>query len=98
LYEALKQAGHKGKQLTSLRQDSKSKRWVRTGDFVTAVDSNSALLQLPDAMEDKVPLDADHSMMVKFDNRNARGYSSAQDKLRQFVQDAPGVVAGRFGM
>jgi hypothetical protein len=81
-----------------LRQDSESKRWARTGDFVTAVDSDSALLQLPDAMEDKVPLDADHSMMVKFDSKSARGYSSARDKLRQFVEDAPRVVAGRFGM
>jgi hypothetical protein len=81
-----------------LQQDGESKRWARTGDFVTAVDSDSALLQLPDAMEDKVPLDADHSMMVKFDSKNAQGYRSAQDKLRQFVQDAPGVVAARFGM
>jgi hypothetical protein len=49
-------------------------------------------------MEDKVPLDADHSMMVKFDGKSAQGYSSARNKLQQFVQDAPGVVAGRFGM
>jgi hypothetical protein len=49
-------------------------------------------------MEDKIPLDADHSMMVKFDSKNAQGYSSARDKLRQFVQDAPRIVAGRFGM
>jgi hypothetical protein len=48
-------------------------------------------------MEDKVPLDADHSMMVKFDNRNAPGYSSARGRLQEFVRDAPGVVAGRFG-
>jgi hypothetical protein len=48
-------------------------------------------------MEEKIPLDADHSMIVKFDNRNARGYSSARDKLRHFVKDAPSVVAARFG-
>jgi hypothetical protein len=47
-------------------------------------------------MEDKIPLDADHSMIVKFDNRNNQGYTSALDKLRQFEQDAPGVVAARF--
>jgi len=80
-----------------LRQDCESKRWARTGDFITAVDSDSALLQLPDAMEEKIPLDADHSMMVKFDDKNARGYSSARDKLQQFAQNAPGVVADRFG-
>ena len=80
-----------------MQQDSESKRWERTGNFVTAVDSDSALLQLPDAMEEKIPLDADHSMMVKFDNKNARGYSSARDKLQHFSQNAPGVVADRFG-
>jgi hypothetical protein len=47
-------------------------------------------------MEDKIPLDADHSMIVKFDNKNNRGYTSARDKLRQFEQDAPSVVAARF--
>jgi len=49
-------------------------------------------------MEEKIPLDADHSMMVKFDHTNTPGYSSARDKLRQFTQDAPSVVADRFSM
>ncbi|GAM43552.1 hypothetical protein TCE0_051r18458 [Talaromyces pinophilus] len=35
-------------------------------------------------------------MMVKFDTRNAAGYRTALDKLRQFAKDAPAVVAGRF--
>ena len=62
-----------------------------------AVDVNSALLQLPDHMEEKIPLNADHSMIVKFNVRNDRGYTSARDKLGQFEQDAPSVVAARFG-
>ncbi|KFY86469.1 hypothetical protein V500_07615 [Pseudogymnoascus sp. VKM F-4518 (FW-2643)] len=76
--------------------DSDSRRWKRTGDFVTAVDADSALLHLPDSMEDKIPLDADHSMIVKFGDRNNRGYTSARDKLRQFEHNAPSVVAARF--
>ncbi|KAF2185579.1 hypothetical protein K469DRAFT_687903 [Zopfia rhizophila CBS 207.26] len=76
--------------------DSESKRWKRTGNFVTAVDADSALLQLPDSMEEKIPLGSDHSMIVKFDAKNNRGYTSARDKLRQFEQDAPSVVAARF--
>jgi hypothetical protein len=48
-------------------------------------------------MEVKIPLDADHSMIVKYDSKNAQGYSSALDKLKQFARDAPGVVADRFG-
>jgi hypothetical protein len=47
-------------------------------------------------MEDKIPLHADHSTIVKFDTRYAPGYKSALEKLRQFEQDAPRVVAARF--
>ena len=61
-----------------------------------AVDTDSALLQLPDHMEDKIPLHADHSMIVKFNTRNDPGYRSALDKLKQFEQDAPRAVSDRF--
>lgn len=64
---------------------------------MTTVDADSALLQLPDHVEDKVPLHADHSMIVKFDARNTAGYRTALDKLQQFSKDAPSVVAARFG-
>ncbi|KAL4745419.1 P-loop containing nucleoside triphosphate hydrolase protein [Aspergillus terricola var. indicus] len=76
--------------------DSESQRWRRTGDFITTVNAESALLQLPDHVEDKVPLSADHSMIIKFDTRDAAGYRTALDRLRQFVEDAPRVVAARF--
>jgi hypothetical protein len=36
-----------------------------------------------------VPLHADHSMVVKFDTRNAAGYRTAVDKLRQFLKEEP---------
>ncbi|OBT85618.1 hypothetical protein VE02_05176 [Pseudogymnoascus sp. 03VT05] len=76
--------------------DNETRRWERTGDFFTKLEADSALLHLPDYTEDKIPLDADHSMMVKFDSPNNRGYTSARDKLRQFEKDAPSVVAARF--
>ncbi|KAJ5904758.1 uncharacterized protein N7473_001674 [Penicillium subrubescens] len=63
---------------------------------MTTVGANSALLQLPDHVEDKVPLHADHSTVIKFDTRNAAGYRTALDKLRQFLKNAPSVVAARF--
>lgn len=47
-------------------------------------------------MEEKIPLDADHSMIVKFDAKTARGYMSARDKLKQFEKDAARVVTDRF--
>ncbi|KAH8689250.1 hypothetical protein GQ44DRAFT_637548 [Phaeosphaeriaceae sp. PMI808] len=83
-------------QTRRLEFDSESKRWKRTGDFVTAVDADSALLQLPDSMEEKIPLHADHSQVVKFNARNDQGYRSAIDKLKQFERDAPSMVAARF--
>ncbi|KAM0252581.1 hypothetical protein ACHAQJ_007618, partial [Trichoderma viride] len=76
--------------------DSDSQRWERTGDFITKVDNDSALLQLPDFMEDKIPLNSDHSMMVKFGNRSDEGYTSALHKLQQFEQEAYNVVKARF--
>lgn len=63
---------------------------------MTVVDSDSALLQLPENMEEKIPLDADHSMIVKFDAKSSRGYTSIRAKLQQFERDAPHVVASRF--
>ncbi|KAK4068242.1 uncharacterized protein Triagg1_7485 [Trichoderma aggressivum f. europaeum] len=84
------------RQTRQLQFDSDSQRWERTGDFITKVDNDSALLQLPDFMEDKIPLDSDHSMMVKFGNRNDTGYTSALDKLQQFEQEASNVVKARF--
>ncbi|EXL89890.1 hypothetical protein FOIG_16828 [Fusarium odoratissimum NRRL 54006] len=76
--------------------DSKSKRWKRTGDFVITVDTDSALLQLLDLIEEKIPLDSNYSIIVKFNNKNNRGYTNARDKLRQFKQDAVSVVAACF--
>ncbi|KAL4861938.1 hypothetical protein BDV12DRAFT_203507 [Aspergillus spectabilis] len=83
-------------QTRQLVLDPESGRWKRTGDYMTTVGADSALLQLPDHVEDKVPLHADHSMVVKFDTRNAAGYRTALNKLRQFSKDAPSVVAARF--
>ncbi|KAL3470235.1 hypothetical protein BJX99DRAFT_239841 [Aspergillus californicus] len=76
--------------------DSESQRWRRTGDFITTVDTDSALLHLPDHVEDKVPLHADHSMIVKYNTRNEAGYRVVVDKLQQFAKDAQQVVTARF--
>jgi hypothetical protein len=47
-------------------------------------------------METKIPLDADHSSMVKFDSRYTRGYKLVVAKLKEFEAAAPVVVAARF--
>lgn len=60
--------------LTLLRQDDESRQWKRAGEFIITVEADSALLQLPDHIEDKVLLYADHLTIIKFDSRNAAGY------------------------
>ncbi|KAB2099841.1 hypothetical protein AG0111_0g11852 [Alternaria gaisen] len=83
-------------QTRQVELNSESSCWDRTGEFQTVVDTESAILQLPDHLEEKIPLNADHSMIVKFNSPDDQGYTSARDKLRKFEKDAPGVVATRF--
>jgi hypothetical protein len=68
----------------------------RTGSYITAVNMNSAILELPSQMETPIPLYSDHLKIVKFESRSALGYKSALEKLNGFVADAPKVVLERF--
>jgi hypothetical protein len=77
-------------------QNTFNQSWGRTGAYITAVDADSAILQLPDHTEDKIPLDADHSQIVKFNSKNDKGYRSVVERLKQFQHDATSVVTARF--
>ncbi len=79
-----------------MEQDAEQQQWLRSGSYATAVDSDSALLQLTDSMETKIPIDADHSQMVKFDTRQAFGYQSVTNVLKEFESAASKVVQARF--
>ncbi|KAH6694334.1 hypothetical protein BKA61DRAFT_647691 [Leptodontidium sp. MPI-SDFR-AT-0119] len=83
-------------QTRRLELNPETKKWGRTGEYMTAVESGSALLELPDSTEAKIPVNADHSQIVKFDNRNVEAYKTAVGYLKQFEQDAWKVVADRF--
>ncbi|KAH0538021.1 hypothetical protein FGG08_005382 [Glutinoglossum americanum] len=83
-------------QTRRLKWDPKDQSWSRGGDYITAVDTDSAILQLPDLMEIKIPLHANHSQMVKFDSRGSQAYKSALQYLRQYERDAPKIVSDRF--
>ena len=61
------------------------------------VNPDSAVLQLPDSMEEKLPVDGDHYTIVKFESNTGTTYTSVLEKLRQFEKDAPRVVSTRFG-
>jgi protein SERAC1 len=77
-------------------QDPENGSWARTGPHITALDTDSALLQLPVQIETPVKLDADHSMVVKFNSKTAYGYKTALNYLRAFEKEAPEVVWDRF--
>lgn len=72
------------------------KCWRRTGEFATMLPTDSALIQLPTSMEEKIPLDADHSAIVKFNARSSLGYKHARARLLQFEKKGPEVVRTRF--
>ena len=80
-----------------LEQDPSTGAWSRSGEYKTAVSADSAVLQLPDSLETKIPLQADHSAMVKFDSKHDSGYQSALHYLKDFEKDAAQIVAARFG-
>lgn len=57
-------------------------------------DDEATLLQIP--QEERIPVDADHSMMVKFDSRTDAAYTSTKYFLQRFEAEAPDIVARRF--
>ncbi|KAI9765188.1 MAG: hypothetical protein M1840_007781 [Geoglossum simile] len=68
----------------------------RTGEYVTFVNQDSALLNLPENLEKKIPVENDHSDMVKFNTRSDRTYVSVLDQLRKYLEAAPGAIAERL--
>jgi len=79
-------------------QDEETRSFGRTGEYITAVGPDSALLQLPDNLEVKVKVDADHSEIVKFNDRHSEPYKTAIRYLKKFEEDAGKEVPQRFCM
>ena len=70
--------------------------WARTGEYITLVSKDSALLGLPQAVEERVAAGGDHSTMVKFSSRNNPGYTKALDSLYRLEKEAKAVVERHF--
>ncbi|RDW59938.1 hypothetical protein BP6252_13025 [Coleophoma cylindrospora] len=83
-------------QTRRLEINTETRDWGRTGPYITAVESDSALLQLPDSMETKIPVHEDHSQIVKFDSRNSDTYQTVIGYLKQFEKDGNRTVSVRF--
>ncbi|KAF8243658.1 hypothetical protein K440DRAFT_38426 [Wilcoxina mikolae CBS 423.85] len=60
-------------------------RAARTGDYIIPVDTDSALLSLPGVHESPIPVDGDHSTMVKFNSQTDRTYKTTLSYIRQLL-------------
>ena len=70
--------------------------WARTGGYITVVSGDSAFLGLPQAIEEEVAAEGNHSTMVKFSNRNNASYIKALDSLHRFKKEAKAIVEMHF--
>ncbi|KAF8534801.1 hypothetical protein BDD12DRAFT_858610 [Trichophaea hybrida] len=69
--------------------------YSRSGDFVIALEKNATLLHLPDREEEKHPVDADHSNIVKFDNMSDRTYQHVRIYLEGYLKELEiGICSG----
>jgi hypothetical protein len=70
---------------------------VREGDACFMVTQESACrIGLEDNEHDRQPLLANHSDMVKYPSAEDDTYRRVGNRLARLVEDAPGVVQGRF--
>ena len=70
--------------------------WARTGEYITLVSRDSALLGLSQTVEERVAAGGDHSTMVKFSSQGNPDYAKALDSLHRFEKEARTVVERHF--
>ncbi|KAF8243586.1 hypothetical protein K440DRAFT_55349 [Wilcoxina mikolae CBS 423.85] len=71
-------------------------RWTRTGPFVRLVTRDSATSFSPaEALHDQIPIDTDHSNLIKFAGRDDRHYDVVRVKLSAVIKMAPDILRMR---
>ncbi|KAA8894431.1 hypothetical protein FN846DRAFT_819409 [Sphaerosporella brunnea] len=71
--------------------------WDRSGAMVRIVTEESATWALPtEARYMRIPIDADHSDMVKFTDHDDRHYMTVLNRLHECVGKAPGIIENRL--
>ena len=70
--------------------------WARTGEYITLVGKDSAALGLPQAVEERMEAEGNHSTMVKFNSRSNADYAKALNALYRFEKEAKSVVERQF--
>jgi len=72
-------------------------RWERNGPMVRMVTADSATWALPtEAIHMQIPIDADHSNIVKFSDNYDHRYIAVRDRLHECVKKAPGIIKNRL--
>ena len=70
--------------------------WARTGEYITVVSKDSALVELPQTVEERIAAEGNHSTMVKFSSRNQADYTKALGSLHKFEKETKAVVERQF--
>ncbi|KAI5843119.1 ankyrin repeat-containing domain protein [Morchella snyderi] len=65
-----------------VKKDSVTGNWARTGEYYTAVERDSSILNLPRQLEDIQSAEGNHSSLVKFDNQSNHAYTTLCGRLR----------------
>ncbi|KKP02575.1 hypothetical protein THAR02_05307 [Trichoderma harzianum] len=74
-----------------------TKSWERTGPEVMMVPQNSAIYAGPNEKSyDQLPIEADHSEIVKFSDASNSDYIIIQSRIAKWVKKAPAVIRERF--
>jgi hypothetical protein len=65
--------------------------------MIRMVTSDSATWALPtEAIHAQIPIDADHSAMVKYCDNHDPHYIAVRDRLYECVKKAPGIIQNRL--
>ncbi|KAL7269776.1 hypothetical protein RUND412_007546 [Rhizina undulata] len=71
-------------------------RYTRSGNFKATLDVDSALLRLPKDLEETIPVNSDHTNMVKFDHKRDTTYEDVIERMQKYVERARDHVKERF--
>jgi hypothetical protein len=87
---------HKHTDRSSIKQSSNG-TWTRSGPRQLMVTEESATRTgLPDTFDQHIPLNADHSGLVKFEGSSHDGYEVVMQKIKKYAAEAPEAVSERI--
>ncbi|KAL7273909.1 hypothetical protein RUND412_003218 [Rhizina undulata] len=80
-------------QTAEVAKDSQD-RYTRSGKYKATLDTDSALLDLPEHLEEAIPVNADHTNIVKFDHKFGT-YEDVVERIRRCLDNAS-EMEGKF--